>query len=82
MKERICKGEWVTRSSLSNRKERLAQHEEFMQSEFKRMLDDGWEVKKTRVRVRKERPAFKMWGTISVKFDIPVEILIKAGFAK
>ena len=72
----------MTRSDISNRKERLAEHEKFMQSELKRMLDDGWKVKKTRVRVRKEKPAFKMWGTISVKFDIPVEVLIKAGFAK
>ena len=48
------------------------------------MLDNGWSIKATKVRrprIKRTKPEFKMFGTIEVKFDIPIEILIKAGFA-
>jgi hypothetical protein len=75
------KGEWLTRSDIPNRKERLEAHLEFERSELKHKLDDGWRVCSTRVRPKRPRiqkPVFRMFGTVSL--DIPVEILIKAGF--
>ena len=78
--KKVYHGQWVTRSNISNRNERLAEHEEFLHSELKRKLDEGYKVR--RARIKKEKPVFKMWGTVSVKFDIPFEVLVKAGFAK
>ena len=83
MRQNGIKGEWVRSSSTPNRSERLKAHEEFQVSELKEMLDKGWKVKSARVkRPRIQRKPFKLFGTLECKFDIPVEILIKAGFAK
>ena len=80
-------GEWVRSSSTPNRAERLKAHEEFEASELKKMLDNDWKItavrKSRRPRIDKEpKEPFKMFGTIKVNFEIPIEILIKAGFAK
>lgn len=77
-------GEWVRSSSTPSRTERLKVHEEFEASELKKMLDNDWQAKKTkRPRIKKEpKESFKMWGTIKVNFEIPIEVLIKAGFRK
>lgn len=45
-----------------------------------RLLDEGW--KPVVSKKQKDSSEFKMFGTISVNFEIPVEILIKAGFKK
>jgi len=76
----------VRSSSTPKRSERLKTHEEFEASDFKRMLDEGWQAKATkskRPRIKKEpKKPFKLFGTLECKFEIPLEILIKAGFAK
>lgn len=81
--KKIYKGEWCISSSTPDRKERIKAHKEFEASDFKKMLDDGWQLKAVRPkrpRIKKEKPVFKLFGTIECKFEIPVEILIKAGF--
>lgn len=81
-------GEWVRSSSTPKRSERLKTHEEFEASELKKMLDKGWEIKSAKVKHRRPRiekeskKPFKLFGTLECKFEIPIEILIKAGFAK
>ena len=85
MEKGRIKGEWVISSATPNRKERLESHREFEASDLKRMLDDGWEpcIKPKRPRFKREKKepeGFKLFGTITL--DIPVEILIKAGFRK
>ena len=49
------KGEWLTRSDIPNRKERLEAHLEFERSELKHKLDDGWRICSTRVRPKRPR---------------------------
>jgi hypothetical protein len=82
MEEKRIKGTWVRSSSTPNRAERLKAHMEFEASDLKRMLDDGWQVKSKRPRIKKEKPVFRLFGTLECKFEIPIEVLIKAGFAK
>ena len=85
MEERRMKGTWVRSSSTPNRTERLKAHMEFEASDLKRMLDDGWQVSNVRPkrpRIKKDKPVFKLFGTLECKFEIPIEVLIKAGFAK
>ena len=83
--KQINQGEWVRSSSTPSRAERLKAHKEFEASDFKKMLDNGWQVKNVRPkrpRIKKDKPVFKLFGTLECKFEIPLEILIKAGFAK
>ena len=49
------KGEWLTRSDIPNRKERLEAHLEFERSELKQKLDAGWKVESARMRPRRPR---------------------------
>lgn len=85
MKQIKPKGEWLRSSATPNRSERLRAHEEFEASELKKMLDNNWKVKSARVkrpRIKKQpsKMPFTIWFGITA--DIPMEILIKAGFAK
>ena len=68
------KGEWVRSSSTPNRKERLAQHEEFLRSDLKRLLDEGFEVvRPKRPRIKKEiqprQVVVSLGGTWTVKLS-------------
>lgn len=72
---------WAGSSSIKSRDERLKEHQEFESSDLKKMLDDGWEITKTELKVRRpriKREPFKLFGVIEAKFEIPIEILIKA----
>lgn len=78
MEEHKMRGTWVRSSSTPNRAERLKAHMEFEASNLKRILDDGWQAKPKRPRIKKEKPVFKLFGTLECKFEIPIEVLIKA----
>jgi hypothetical protein len=43
---------------------------------LQRLVDEGYEL----TGVRKKDGKFRLFGTIECKFEIPLEILIKAGF--
>ena len=43
---------------------------------LQKLIDEGYEL----ADVRKKDSKFRLFGTIECKFEIPVEILIKAGF--
>ena len=45
---------------------------------LEKMLDEGWEI--TGLKRKSSETEFKLFGTITM--EIPVEILIKAGFRK
>ena len=66
------KGEWVRSSSTPNRKERLAQHEEFLRSDLKRLLDEGFEVVRPK-RPRIKRESFKVIITCFGPMKITIE---------
>lgn len=73
------RGVWAGSSSTPNRTERLKAHLEFESSDLKRMLDSDWQVKNARPkRPRIKKSAFKLFGTLECKFEIPIEVLIKA----
>ena len=55
MKQNGLKGEWVRSSSTPSRQERLKDHDEFMASKLKEMLDNDWEIRKVKVRHRRPR---------------------------
>lgn len=81
MEEKRMRGTWVRSSSTPDRTERLKAHLEFESSDLKRMLDSDWQVKDKRPRrprIKKEKPVFKLFGTLECRFDIPIEVLIKA----
>ena len=72
--KKIYKGEWCISSSTPDRKERLKAHEEFEASDFKKMLDEGWQVKATkpkRPRIKKE--SFKVIITCFGPMKITIE---------
>ena len=72
--KKIYRGEWCISSSTPDRKERLKAHEEFEASDFKKMLDDGWQVKATkskRPRIKKE--SFKVIITCFGPMKITLE---------
>lgn len=45
---------------------------------LQKLIDEGWEI--TGAKKKSSEDCFKLFGTITI--DIPVEILIKAGFRK
>ena len=72
--KKIYRGEWCISSSTPDRKERIKAHEEFEASDFKRMLDEGWQVKATkskRPRIKKE--SFKVIITCFGPMKITIE---------
>ena len=72
--KKIYRGEWCISSSTPDRKERLRAHKEFEASDFKKMLDDGWQVKATkskRPRIKKE--SFKVIITCFGPMKITLE---------
>lgn len=72
--KKIYRGEWCISSSTPDRKERIKAHEEFEASDFKRMLDKGWQVKATkskRPRIKKE--SFKVIITCFGPMKITIE---------
>ena len=72
--KKIYKGEWCISSSTPDRKERLKAHEEFETSDFKKMLDEGWQVKANkskRPRIKKE--SFKVIITCFGPMKITIE---------
>ena len=72
--KKIYRGEWCISSSTPDRKERLKAHEEFEASDFKKMLDEGWQVKATkskRPRIKKE--SFKVIITCFGPMKITIE---------
>jgi hypothetical protein len=48
---------------------------------MQKLLNEGW-VPVSASKKQNDSSEFKMFGTIKVNFEIPVEILIKAGFRK
>jgi hypothetical protein len=47
---------------------------------LEKLIDEGWEI--TGAKKKSSEGTFKLFGTLECKFEIPVEILIKAGFRK
>ena len=61
--KKIYKGEWCISSSTPCRKERLRAHTEFEASDFKKMLDEGWEIRATKLkrpRIQREKTPLKV----------------------
>ena len=72
--KKIYKGEWCISSSTPNRKERLKAHKEFEASDFKKMLDESWQIKVTkpkRPRIKKE--SFKVIITCFGPMKVTIE---------
>ena len=75
MKQKI-KGDWVGGSSVQSREERLKAHKEFEASEFKKMLDSGWDITKTEV--KHKRPRIKQDGfKVVMIFNKPMKLTLQ-----
>ena len=48
---------------------------------LQKLIDEGFELTGAKKNAP-EKKEFKLFGTLECKFEIPVEILIKAGFVK
>lgn len=78
MKQNIYQGEWAGCSDFKERREQLSKaHQEFQNSELKKMLDNGFrlkEVRHKRPRIKKTaEPEFK----IVMVFGRPVKLTIQ-----
>ena len=48
---------------------------------LQKLIDENWKIAHIETEAREGGP-FRMFGTIEINFEIPVEILVKAGFRK